>query len=641
MHKLYTSPRVYHDIETARNFFCNTVRCAATGYSFTFMVNPYTGENTLKDMIDLYLHFIIVETEIVSFNGIHFDTPVIRYIMRNWDRLSKLSDLEICEDIKQFANLIIHSDEWWKVNPSYYEYRFSPFIEVDLFLYWSKELRKAKGISLKKLGIQLGYPVVQELPFDPEQPVPESAIPEIVRYNAVHDIGILHLLMTSKFKWQGKNSSFEEMLQLRKDMAKEFNLPIQCYSWDSVKLGVKILLSEVADQDKLIDKDTSFKIEDIISPIVSFENNHCAVWEDKISKGKAATCFSAVYHDIKDKTVEDQISYRIYYNDTVFDMKKGGLHSKNPSVIYKPKPGYSLESFDVSGYYPSLTALFDSPLSKTITQMKDERIELKNNGLGDSPKAAGFKLAGNGSIGQTNQAESSVANPRFFYSITINGQFFLLMLIERLSALTGVQVVVANTDGCELMVPNHQLPLYRQICADWEKDTGMVLEFETYEKIIMLNVNNYLAITKSGKPKTKGVFVLEPDLGNSSDFLIVPKLLHKYYLEGIKPEVAINQIPFNIADYCGSQKVSRQFTVVYGSEEIGQRLNRYYVSTQGKPMFKKKEGKRYAFPGLKGKRIVLYNDTSEKLLPIDQKFYIAEAYKIINEIKEGGTTLFG
>jgi hypothetical protein len=640
MHKLYTSPRVYHDIETARNFFCNTVKCADTGYYFTFVVNPYTGENTLEDMVKLYQHFEFNQTEIVSFNGVHFDTPVLLYIIKNWKRLSKLSDLEICEDIKQFANLIIFSDEWWKIDWNYRDYRFSPFCEVDVFLYWSKELRKAKGISLKKLGIQLGYPVVQELPFDPTLPVPESSIPQIIEYNAIHDIGILELLMTAKFRWQGKSSSFEEMLQLRKDMAVEFNLPTQCYSWDSVKLGVRILLSEVKDQDKLIDKDVSFKIGDIISPIVSFEQSHCSTWNDKISKGKAATCFSAVYNDIQDKTVEDQISYRIYYNDTVFDMKKGGLHSKNPSIIYKPKPGYRLLTFDVASYYPSLAGLFVSSLSSRMTQLKDDRIALKDQGLGDSPRATGYKLGMNGSIGQTNQAESSVANPRFFYSITINGQFFLLMLVERLSALTGLQVVVANTDGCELMVPEHQIPLYEKICKQWQDETGMLLEFDEYQKIIMMNVNNYLAITKSGKPKTKGVFVLEPDLGNSSDFLIVPKLLHKYYLEGIKPEVAINQIPFNIMDYCGSQKVSKQFTVVYGKEEVSQRLNRYYISTEGKPMFKKKEGKRYAFPGLKGRGVVIYNNIGDKLLPIDQSFYIAEAYKIINEIKEGGTTLF-
>jgi hypothetical protein len=182
-----------------------------------------------------------------------------------------------------------------------------------------------------------------------------------------------------------------------------------------------------------------------------------------------------------------------------------------------------------------------------------------------------------------------------------------------------------------------------KICKNWEKETTMELEYDEYEKIIMMNVNNYLAIPKSGgKPKTKGLFVLEPDLGNSVDFLIIPKMLHEYYLNGIKPEDSINKIPFDIKDYCGGQKVSRQFEVVWGQEKLPQRLNRYYISIHGKALYKKKKGNvnLNAFPGLSGKGVVILNNLDEPLLPIDQQFYIQEAYKIINEIEPANRTLF-
>lgn len=54
------------------------------------------------------------------------------------------------------------------------------------------------------------------------------------------------------------------------------------------------------------------------------------------------------------------------------------------------------------------------------------------------------------------------------YQVTINGQLFLLMLIEKLE-LAGIHVISANTDGIVSIIPNDKFELYCNLCHEWEK----------------------------------------------------------------------------------------------------------------------------------------------------------------------------
>lgn len=635
---LYNARRIYHDIEVYPNFFCCAVR-GDNEQTHVFMVNPFTGQNDLEDMARFYDYVEASDVEVMSANGLHYDTPVLNYTLKYRHLFKDCADA--CKQIKLMSNLIFQSETWWKAFDP--ELRKSRWLEADCFRYWSSELRKEKQISLKKLGIQLNFPVVQELPFDPEKPLREEDIPTLILYCAVYDVGILHRIFTSKFNWQGQISSFEEMLQLRKDAVRQYGFSKDCYSWDSVRLGLEVLLKDLPEEEraKLLDPSLDFTVEEILHPVIKFDDEQCSIWWDKKDKCYVASCFKAMLNHLKNRRIDEDIAYRVHHHNAVYDVKKGGLHTRNKAIVYGRKPGYTLHTIDVASYYPTLGALFKSALAKKIGEIKDQRLGLKSQGLGKTPEANLLKLAMNGSIGKTQQSKSPVENPRYFYSITINGQMMLLMLIQEISKIPGAEVVVANTDGIEVYVPDKYTEQFKAVCKEWERITTMELEYDTYEKIIMLNVNNYLAIPeKGGKPKTKGLFVIEPDLGNSCDFRIVPKLLHEYFIKGIEPEIAIDRLDFNIFDYCGSQKVNRNYEVYWGGQKVPQRLNRYYVSTEGKGLFKKKDGKKLGFGGLTGYGVVIFNDSNEPLKAIDKQFYIKKVRDVLRQISTRATTLF-
>lgn len=120
------------------------------------------------------------------------------------------------------------------------------------------------------------------------------------------------------------------------------------------------------------------------------------------------------------------------------------------------------------------------------------------------------------------------------YKVTINGQLFLLMLIERLED-AGIHVISANTDGIVTIVPKGLEETADNICHWWEKHLGLELEFTSYSKYITEGVNSYLTVKTDGKKKFKGrmnpKMYLE-DLSKGYNSPIVAKAVTEYFING-------------------------------------------------------------------------------------------------------------
>ncbi len=155
-----------------------------------------------------------------------------------------------------------------------------------------------------------------------------------------------------------------------------------------------------------------------------------------------------------------------------------------------------------------------------------------------------------------------------------------------------------NTDGLETMIPTAYVQKYMDICARWEQLTNLSLEHDQYTKMVIRDVNNYIAVTAEKKAKDdpkegltaeqvwnkmkksspsykfrtdgtdffytavkcKGAFEWE-DLHKkkvavfhkNKSFLIIPKAIHAYFVYGTKPEEFLAQNT-NILDYCAGVK---------------------------------------------------------------------------------------
>lgn len=181
-------------------------------------------------------------------------------------------------------------------------------------------------------------------------------------------------------------------------------------------------------------------------------------------------------------------------------------------------------------------------------------------------------------------------DPKMLLSVTLNGQMYLLMFCEMMINI-GVKIDSCNTDGVTCIIPKSLENLYEQKCKEWELLTLMELEAEDYKKIIRGNINNYLGIKVNGEIKEKGIwFLTNPDLGLSTDALIIAKSLKLYYSKNIPIEESISnpeKYGFTIFDYCYSNKISKDYQVFHNNK-LQQNLNRYYVGNKNSPYLYKK-----------------------------------------------------
>jgi hypothetical protein len=194
----------------------------------------------------------------------------------------------------------------------------------------------------------------------------------------------------------------------------------------------------------------------------------------------------------------------------------------------------------------------------------------------------------------------------------------------------------------EVLVPKDRFEEYLNAVKQVEDEFNIQFEHEFYKSIYYLSVNDYIAITESGV-KQKGMFVTEPDFGDSVDFLIIPKALKAYFVDGIKPEEFIkNHIHSDklaIYDYCMAPKVDKSYQVYWGGNKQ-QRLNIVYPSKNAKTgyLFKYRDGTHNHM--LKDTPVQLFNNYVDGPYDINYQYFIGKVNETIDIFEPKQLSLF-
>lgn len=174
----------------------------------------------------------------------------------------------------------------------------------------------------------------------------------------------------------------------------------------------------------------------------------------------------------------------------------GGLHGA-PKGFVKAQ---NIKLMDVNSMYPNILINLDGLQDKTqeYKRILDYRLKLKAEGK--KKEQAPYKLILNSTYGLLNNQYSQLNNPYLAYSICINGQIAVYELAKRL-AHVGARVLNINTDGVAYTIDNDY---DMRIKEDWEKEFNLTLGVDRFKTWIQKDVNNYVAVTDSGKIKVKG-----------------------------------------------------------------------------------------------------------------------------------------
>ena len=616
------------DFETLSNAFIACFEAVNSEEQRIFVIHE--SQNDLQELLNFLDTNIEQDEWHVSFNGLGFDSQITEHILRNAGMLSFMDGEEIAEFIYNKAQDVIdrqNRQEFLEFSP-----RDLQINQVDVFKlnHWDNN---AKRSSLKWIQYTMDWPNIMDMPIRHTQHITAEQISEIIRY-CINDVKSTKQIMKLS----------KEQIGLRKTLTDEYG--INLFSASEPRISKELFLHFLSQKLEVKKWDlrqarthrARITVKNIILPYIEFKT---ATFQNLLNKFNEVVIYPG--------ETKGGFKYSVQYKGVKTDYGLGGIHGARSAKVYESNEDMVIMTSDVTSFYPNLAIrnkwapahLPQDEFCDLYEWFFEERKKIPKK----DPKNYVYKIILNSTYGLSNDENSFLYDPEFTMRITINGQLSLTMLYEMIcEEIPNAIPLMQNTDGLETLIPREYVDKYMEICKRWEDITQLQLEHDTYSKIILGDVNNYIAVTEDGKSKCKGRFEYSNlALHKNKSFLIIPKAIHAYFVDGIQPEdfLAANQ---NIFDYCGGVKIKgdwnfHEHAIVNGEHSIKplQHTIRYFVSNSGSKIIKKNntDGREIQVEAGKWMQSIMidYKEKDFSEYDINFKYYLDNIYKEIRSLE--------
>lgn len=581
-----------YDIESYQHLFCVVFRKADSNQTVDFEISR--RKNEAEELIDFLRREVKV---LVGFNNLSYDYPVLDWIIRN--RKNYISNFDLVNAIFMESNRVINEEFSAIRNPK--------VKQIDLYRIHHFN-NKARATSLKALEIAMRLDSIKDLPYSIIDTLTSRQMDEIIEY-CKHDV-----YATYEFY-----NITKPLIELRKDLGKKYKLNL--INANDPKMGEEILLTKLSE-DMGVDKRelrnmrtyrNELVFDDYILPYIKFETKE---FNDMLSKLK----------QVKTNITKGAFKEEVLFKGIQYHYGQGGIHACIEPGVYIPECDEVIIDLDVKSFYPNIAIV-----NNFRPEHLGESFSRVYNGIyierGKYPKSDarnyGLKIALNGSYGKSNDENSFLYDPKFTMQITLNGQLSLTMLIEQVLLTTTAKLLQANTDGFTVLCKKSEVDLIEKESDEWCKLTKLILEEARYSKMIIRDVNNYIAVyefeeiskevydakTKKRKPyeystysngaqhyiekyKTKGAFEIDRAWYKNHSMLVVPKAIFNFYIKGLDYKEYVRHHK-DLLDFCkrgrsnkGCYIVSREWDRFEVTDTELQKNNRYIISTKGVELIK-------------------------------------------------------
>lgn len=633
-----------YDYETLSNCFVAVFQHYKDEH-LTKVFQVWKGQNDAVAFIDFLKQTESGKQWQIGFNNIAFDAQITHYILKHEEKFKKMTGQAFARHIYKYAQEVIRRSEEREFQD------FSPkkmsIMQVDLFKmnHWDN---KAKICSLKWLQYAMDWVNIEEMPIDHTTEITsKDQVEQIIKY-CLNDVrSTARVLHHSKGR-----------LSTRMALSKEYGLNL--YSASEPKLAKEIfgqiltkeLGLEPGDLKRMGTKRDHIVLADCILPCIAFKN----------------PVFQQVLDYMKSKVITETkgaLEYEMEYKGVKSKYGLGGLHGARGAGIYEATPGYKIITSDVVSFYPTMAIehnlspehLPKKEFCKIYKDIFDARVLIPKS----DPRNYIYKILLNSTYGLSNEMNSFFYDPKFTMTITINGQLMLTMFYEMiLERIPGAVPLMQNTDGVEFMIPASYEQEYLKISKEWEAITKLKMEHDNYSKMIIADVNSYIAVYTNGKTKAKGRFEFAPmdrkdveTLHKDKSFLVIPKAIYEYFINGVKPEDYLESNK-NIFDYCAGVRAKGPWRFVSMQIQSGvlkttqmNKIVRYYMSKSGCKLIKRHQldgRESQVEAGMFLQTVV--NDVSTIVdkdfdeLGINKEYYLQQIYKEIHNVNDQVTRLF-
>jgi DNA polymerase elongation subunit (family B) len=645
--------------------------------------------NDSREIIAFLQYLTDTDSRMVGFNNLGFDYPIIHTLIKMGKSdartlYDKAMAIIAAQDDEKFVHMVYPGDRYVK--------------QIDLFKIHHFD-NKARATSLKMIEFNMKSDSIEDLPFPVGTELTDSEIDVLLKYNMHDVIKTLDFYnislnairfrdeLSKKYKRDFTNHNDTKIGKDYFIMQLEKTMPDSCYKKDTTGkkvinqtkrplIAIKDCLFTYYDfqrpefqaifnwfkkqtitetkgvfSDITADKldrvamfadmnvmRKKFKAEQIDEELAVFKAAYPAGWIDKVelkAKKKGQPTYSYWY------CWDEAETLNVVVDGFRFDFGTGGIHGSVSSCIVAESDTHQLIDADVSSMYPNIAIanrVYPEHLTDRFCDIYKDVYEQRKSYPKASAENAMLKLALNGVYGDSNNQYSPFYDPQYTMSITINGQLSLCLLADKLLTIEGLSLVQVNTDGVTVLCPRNMMDKYNAICETWQQQVGLQLEYASYSKMIIRDVNNYLAFYTDGKVKRKGAYQYD-GLGwhQNQGGLVIPMAAEANMIYGtdIKDFVQNHKDMYNFMLRTKVPRNSKLMLVMEDGTEIQQQnICRYYACKDGGKLVKIMPA---LIEGGEDRRLSIDSSWNVKTCnnikdfgnDVDYDYYIAEAEKLV------------
>lgn len=563
-------PSLYgYDIEVYFNVFTVTIVRPSDRSIWRYEISPRINQGV--EFFQLMTQIKDSGGKMVGYNNVGFDYPVIHELVKRGGHITANELFVKCDSIingdfnNRFVHMIKESD--WYV-PQIDVFKIHHFDNV------------ARSTSLKMLEFNMSSQNIQDLPFKPGTSLTPDQIAELIPYND-HDV-----FETIKFLYETV-----PMLEFRNELSEKYGRNFTNHNDTKIgkdyfimeleRLGIPCYHKPNGRREPRQTVRPSIALNDVIFPWVQFNQPG----------------FQRVMNWLQAQTITETKGIFKELNCIIdgfqYDFGTGGIHGSVASQIVSSDAEFIVIDLDVASYYPNLAItnrLYPEHLGEQFCDIYKDVYNQRQSFTKGTPENAMLKLALNGVYGDSNNKYSPFFDPAYTMAITINGQLLLCLLAEYLITIPQLQMIQVNTDGLSVRCPRHAADSVMFIAQTWEQLTGLVLERADYSRMLIRDVNNYIAEYEGGKLKRKGAYCYGEDLLWHQNYScqIVAMAAEAALIHGVPVDQTVRTCtdPLMFMKRTKVPRSSRLMLETGEHSEQLQNITRYYVSTNGGALIK-------------------------------------------------------
>lgn len=516
-------PRIL-DIECYPNFYCFVFYWKGEYWVFYNFENKkvgrfaHTARNFKTSEVEAWsmpfkpwqLEKYLLDYHLFTYNGHRYDLQLCEHF---------LNDNHGVKALRKVNDMIINTRELL-----YKPYEYTIIHHTDMMKLMGFD-GKQRRCSLKHLQFSMRYEKMKSLPYDPNKPLTWDQAVKVIDY-CINDCGSTEKIVLDN----------QEKIESRFKFQKEYK--VSSYSLSDNHLGVERLLYSVAKEAKVSVKSlrklkSTYKQIDVGDVIFDYYNFNSPVLRGVMDRFADTTAYAQNGEfDFKDKG-----KFSVHFAGIEVGLGFGGCHACAKEGNYVPG-SWLLKSVDVTSEYPMIgiknnLAMAHLPQEAWIKAYYNLFLERQKWTKGTRQNTE-LKLSLNSAFGNSNNKYSPLYDPKYFLSITINGQLSILLLADMLLAeIPEGKLLMINTDGLEFGIPAHREADFNRIKSHWEKITKLMLEEVEYQRMFIRDVNNYISFS-AAKTKRKGAFLIYEDYAKEGDFhknpsaTVIPNSIYQY-----------------------------------------------------------------------------------------------------------------